>query len=92
MWHAFLKFLYLDPEKDYNGGSVEVVFPESAEEGDIACNRIGIIDDKALECTHNFTVAITSATLGTTFSGPQSEATVTIVDNDGEWNRRLSGR
>ena len=68
---------------DFDGSAVEVVFPESANQGDIACNTIEIVDDIALECTHNLTVVIVNATLGTMFSGSQSEATVTILDNDG---------
>ena len=63
---------------------MEAVFPKSAQVGDIACSEITIIDDYALECSHNFTVAIVGATLGTTFSGPLSQATVTIEDNDGK--------
>ena len=59
----------------------EVVFPESSMEGDSICAYIVIIDDDALECSQDFTVAIGSTTLGTA-TGPQSQAVVTIVDND----------
>ena len=59
-------------------------FPKSSMEGDIVCDEIHTIDDNSLECSHNFTVAITSATLDTMFFSPQSEATITILDNDSE--------
>ena len=59
-----------------------MTFPTSSREGDTVCEEISAIDDSTLECSHNFTVAITNATLGTQFSSPQSEATVTILDND----------
>ena len=59
-----------------------VTIPASSVVGDTACVDITLIDDTALECTHDFTVAIDSATLGTMFSPPLSEAVVTILDND----------
>ena len=45
------------------------------------CGDIVIIDDDALECSQDFTVAIGSATLGT-ITGPWSQAVITIDDND----------
>lgn len=58
-----------------------VVFPESSLQGDTVCADIGIIDDDALECSQDFTVSIDNATLGTII-GSQSEAVITIQDND----------
>ena len=68
--------------EDFSPDMLTVTFPVTSMMGDTACADISIIDDDALECSHDFTVAITSATLGTMFSPPLSEATVTILDND----------
>ena len=59
----------------------EVVFPESSMQGETVCGDIVIIDDDALECSQDFTVVIGSRTLGTA-TGSQSQAVVTIEDND----------
>ena len=69
--------------EDYNGTVTEVVFPESSMQGETVCGDIVIIDDDALECSQDFTVAIGSTTLGT-ITGPQSQAVITIEDNDSE--------
>ena len=66
---------------DYNGTMTEVVFPESTMQGETVCGDIIIIDDDVLECSQDFTVAIGSTTLGTV-TGPQSQAVITIEDND----------
>ena len=50
-------------------------------EGDTVCGEILTVNDEALECSHDFNVAIVSATLGTTIGTP-SQAVVTILDND----------
>ena len=68
---------------DYNGTMVEVIFPISSVQGDSVCANVTIIDDDALECEQNFTVFISSATLGTDISG-QPQAVVSIMDNDGK--------
>ena len=64
------------------GTSVDVLFPITSEMGDTECADISILDDDALECEQDFNVAISSATLGTEFAGPLSQAVVTIEDND----------
>ena len=68
-------------EEDYNGTMTEVVFPESSMQGETVCGDIVIIDDNTLEWSQDFTVAIGSASLGTA-TGPQSQAVITIQDND----------
>ena len=69
---------------DYNGTMVVVVFPIlSSVQGDSVCADVVIIDDNALECEQNFTVRIYNATLGTAVLG-QTEAVVSIIDNDGK--------
>ena len=70
--------------EDYNGTMTEVVFPESSMQGETVCGDIVIIDDDALECSQDFTVAIGSTTLGTA-TGTQSQAVVTIEDNDSKF-------
>ena len=67
---------------DYNGTIVEVVFPISSVQGDSVCANVTIIDDDVLECREDFTVFVSSATLGTDILG-QTQAVVSIVDNDG---------
>ena len=69
---------------DYVEDSVEVVFPITAVEGQKECADITILDDDALECSHEFTVSIDDATLSTDITGTPNQATVIIVDNDGE--------
>ena len=69
--------------EDFNPGTLQVTFPVSSVEGDTVCGEIEAVDDDAFECSHDFTVAIGSATLGTTTGSP-SEAVVTILDNDSE--------
>ena len=66
---------------DYDGTMIEVVFPISSVQGDSVCANVPILDDDALECEQEFTVFISSATLGTDITG-QPEADVSIVDND----------
>ena len=68
---------------DYNGAMIEVIFPISSVQGDSVCTDVIIIDDDALECEQDFTVFISSATLGTDTS-IQPQAVVSIVDNDGK--------
>ena len=66
---------------------LHVTFPILSMEGNTVCGEITATDDDILECSHNFTVAITSATLGTMFSSPLSDAMITILDNDSKlWN------
>ena len=62
---------------------IKVIFPVSSIPGSSVCADVPIIDDDALECEQNFTVFISNATLGTAILG-QTEAVVSIVDNDGE--------
>ena len=69
--------------EDFNPGTLQVTFPVSSVEGNTVCGEIEAVDDETLECSHDFTVAIGSATLGTTTGSP-SEAVVTILDNDSE--------
>ena len=69
---------------DYDGTPVVVEFPIWSVQGDSACTNVDILEDMILECSQHFTVAITDATLGTDFSGPQSSAVIYIYDNDGE--------
>lgn len=88
--HVYVKytsiFSFTVAGEDFDGSPVEAVFPITAMLGDLACVDIPIIDDMALECSQEFTVDIIGATLGTTFVGLQSEATVVITDNDGRLN------
>ena len=70
--------------EDYNGTMTEVVFSESSMQGESVCGDIVIIDDNALECSQDFTVAIGSTTLGT-ITGPRSQAVITIEDNDSKF-------
>ena len=62
---------------------IKVLFTNSSVNGTIQCAEIEIVDDRALEGDHNFTVAITATTPPIT-SGTLPEATVIIVDNDGK--------
>ena len=68
---------------DYNGTMIELIFPTSSVQGDSVCTNVTIIDDDVLECEQDFTVFISSATLGTDIS-EQPQAVVSIVDNDGK--------
>ena len=62
--------------------TLEVVFPISSVNGEVRCVEIEIVDDKALEGEHNFTVVITSTNPPISTAEP-SEAAVIILDNDG---------
>ena len=62
--------------------TLEVVFPISSVNGEVRCVEIVIVDDKALEGEHNFTVVITSTNPPISTAEP-SEAAVIILDNDG---------
>ena len=61
---------------------MEVVFPISSVNGTEQCTEIEIVDDRALEGEHNFTVEILSTSPPISADEP-SEATVIILDNDG---------
>ena len=60
----------------------EVTFPMSSVNGTVQCAEIEIVDDRALEGEHNFTVEILSTSPPISADEP-SEATVIILDNDG---------
>ena len=62
--------------------TLEVLFPISSVNGEVRCVEIEIVDDKALEGEHNFTVVITSTNPPISTAEP-SEAAVIILDNDG---------
>ena len=81
---CILKIILLNVElgTDYGGGG-EAVIPPSSTQGDTACADISIINDEVFECTHNFTVALLTATPATDTTGPQAQAVVTIVDDEG---------
>ena len=69
--------------------TVEVQFPPPSQQGDTVCGSIPVSDDAVLQCNRELTVAISGATLGTDISGPNSQAMVTVLDNDGtfcKWN------
>ena len=69
--------------------TVEVQFPPPSQQGDTVCGSIPVSDDTVLQCNRELTVAISGATLGTDISGPNSQAMVTVLDNDGtfcKWN------
>ena len=74
---------FLVVNQDYTPDELMLTFKVHSVEGDTVCGEIEAVDDDALECSHDFTVAIGSATLGTTTGSP-SEAVVTILDNDSE--------
>ena len=61
---------------------IEVTFPVSSVNGTVQCAEIEIVDDRALEGEHNFTVEILSTSPPISTDEP-SEATVIILDNDG---------
>ena len=61
---------------------MEVTFPVSSANGTEQCAEIEIVDDRALEAEHNFTVEILSTSPPISTEEP-SEATVIILDNDG---------
>ena len=61
---------------------IEVTFPMSSVNGTVQCAEIEIVDDRALEGEHNFTVEILSTSPPISANEP-SEATVIILDNDG---------
>ena len=61
---------------------IEVTFPMSSVNGTVQCAEIEIVDDRALEGEHNFTVEILSTSPPISADEP-SEATVIILDNDG---------
>ena len=61
---------------------IEVTFPISSVNGTVQCAEIEIVDDRALEGEHNFTVEILSTNPPISADEP-SEATVIILDNDG---------
>ena len=69
---------------DYAPSTLQVTFPEHSRAGDTVCEQIFTINDQALECTHDFTVRIVGATLGTMIGAP-SEAVISILDNDGKY-------
>ena len=62
--------------------TLEVVFPISSVNGEVRCVEIEVVDDKALEGEHNFTVVITSTNPPISTAEP-SETAVIILDNDG---------
>ena len=61
---------------------IEVTFPKSSVNGTVQCAEIEIVDDRALEGEHNFTVEIQSTSPPISADEP-SETTVIILDNDG---------
>ena len=61
---------------------MEVTFPVSSANGTEQCAEIEIVDDRALEGEHNFTVEILSTSPPISTEEP-SVATVIILDNDG---------
>ena len=61
---------------------IEVTFPVSSVNGTVQCTEIEIVDDRALEGEHNFTVEILSTNPPISADEP-SKATVIILDNDG---------
>ena len=64
--------------QDYDGATASVTFPTSSSCGATACANINIRNDEALECTQEFSVAITSSSLPTLIINSQSSATITI--------------
>ena len=67
---------------------MEVVFPISSVNSTEQCAEIEIVDDRALEGEHNFTVEILSTSPPISADEP-SEATVIILDNDGISDRSI---
>ena len=48
--------------------------------------NVTIIDDMAVESDHSFTVSITGTSLTAVTAGSPSSATVSIIDNDGQYS------
>ena len=66
---------------DYEGTSATVTFPTTSTNENIACTNIPILQDNALECSQDFSVAITATSLPAVLN-TQSVATVVIMDDD----------
>lgn len=67
---------------DYEESDLNLTFPASSYEGDIACGKISIIQDDNLECTQDFTVNISATSPPIVIDTEYSQAVVTIVDDD----------
>ena len=63
-----------------------MTFPPTASPTPIASLNVMIIDDMALESDHSFTVSITDTSLAAVTAGTPSSATVSIIDNDGQYS------
>ena len=75
---------YTDP-KDYTSAETDLTFtPESSR----LCVNIPITNDTVVEGNETFTVTVTSNDT-TVQTGPNSNSTVTIIDNDGRQCRHI---
>ena len=72
--------------QDYDGTTASVTFPTSSTCGATACTNITIRNDEVLECTQEFSVAITSSSLPTLTISSQASATITINDDESEFH------
>ena len=74
---------------DYVAGSLQATFPTNSIEGESSCVDIDILQDMVLEGDHSFSVVVTSATPSVVMVGMPSEETVTILDDESMYVRRL---
>ena len=82
MWNSTNNVLHFtDEDIDFVGTSATLTFSTVTTSGDTACANIPIIEDESLECSQDFSVAISTTSLPAILS-TQSEATVIIVDDD----------
>ena len=70
-FHSICMLILTEAGVDYDGTMIVVVFPLSSVQGDTVCADVPIMDDNVLECSQDFTVFITSATLATDISGQE---------------------
>ena len=82
-------YLFSIVGSDYNfTRPLTVTFVSGVSPGTTLCTNITIIDDDALEGTHNFTIAIDVNTILYNISTP-SESIITITDNEGQYKASL---
>ena len=70
-------------------GPLQATFPTNSIEGESSCVDIDILQDTVLEGDHSFSVEVTSATPSVVMVGMPSEETVTILDDESTYVRRL---
>ena len=83
------KRILLVAGSDYVAGPLQATFSTSSMEGDTSCVNISILQDMVLEGDHDFGVEVTSATPSVVVVGMPSEETVTILDDESTYVRRL---